>query len=57
MESLGLQPSEILEVVADRDVWQLNLELLTPQPLRSVYTERDRGRDSGFAAFAKEWSK
>jgi len=29
---LGLQPSEILEVVADRDVWRLNLELLAPQP-------------------------
>jgi len=29
---LGLQPSEILAVVADRDVWRLNLELLTPQP-------------------------
>jgi len=29
---LGLQPCEMLEVVADRDVWQLNLELLPPQP-------------------------
>jgi len=28
---LGLQPSEILEVVADRDEWQLNLELLPLQ--------------------------
>jgi len=25
--------------------------------LRSIYTERDRERDRGFAAFAKEWSK
>jgi len=25
---MGLQPSEMLEVVADRDVWRLNLELL-----------------------------
>jgi len=32
---LGLQPSEMLEVVADRDVWRLNLELLPPQPLRT----------------------
>jgi len=32
---LGLQPSEMLEVVADRDVWQLNLELL---PLQSSRT-------------------
>jgi len=27
---LGLQPSEVLAVVADRDVWRLNLELLPP---------------------------
>jgi len=32
---LGLQPSEMLVVVADRDVWQLNLELLPPQPSRT----------------------
>jgi len=30
----GLQPSEMLEVVADRDVCRLNLELLPPQPSR-----------------------
>jgi len=29
---LGLQPSEMLDVVADRDVWRLNLELLPLQP-------------------------
>jgi len=29
---VGLQPSEMLEVVADRDVWQLNLELLPRNP-------------------------
>jgi len=29
---LGLQPSEMLEVVADHDVWRLNLELLPLQP-------------------------
>jgi len=28
----GLQQSEMLEVVADRDVSRLNLELLLPQP-------------------------
>jgi len=28
---LGLQPSKMLLVVADRDVWRLNLELLSPQ--------------------------
>jgi len=32
---LGLQPSEMLEVVANRDVWRLNLELLPPQPSRT----------------------
>jgi len=32
---LGLQLSEMLEVVADRDVWRLNLELLPPQPSRT----------------------
>jgi len=32
---LGLQPSEMLAVVADRDVWRLNLELLPPQPSRT----------------------
>jgi len=31
---LGLQPSEMLEVVADRDVWRINLELFPPQPSR-----------------------
>jgi len=29
---LGLQPSEMLEVVADRDVCRFNLEMLPPQP-------------------------
>jgi len=29
---LGLQPSEILEVVTDRDVWRLSLELLPRNP-------------------------
>jgi len=32
---LGLQPSEMLEVVADGDVWRLNLELLPMQPSRT----------------------
>jgi len=32
---LELQPSEMLEVVADRDVWRLNVELLPPQLLRT----------------------
>ena len=31
---LGLRPSEMMEVVEDREVWRLNLELLPPQPSR-----------------------
>ena len=31
---LGLHPSEMMEVMEDREVWRLNLELLPPQPLR-----------------------
>ena len=29
---LGLRPSKMVEVMEDRKVWQLNLELLLPQP-------------------------
>jgi len=44
---LGLQPSEILTVVADRDVWRLNLELLPPQPSQTrAGTERKRSQES-----------
>jgi len=28
---LGFHPDEIIKVVADRDVWLFNLELLSPQ--------------------------
>ena len=31
---LGLQPNEVQEVVKDREVWRLNLELLPPRPSR-----------------------
>ena len=31
---LGLHPSEMMEVMEDREVWQLNLELLPRQPSR-----------------------
>ena len=31
---LGFHPSEMMEVMKDREVWQLNLELLPPQPSR-----------------------
>ena len=30
----GIRPSEIMEVMEDRKVWRLNLELLPPQPSR-----------------------
>ena len=29
---LGLQPSEIIDAMEDREVWRLNLKLLPPQP-------------------------
>ena len=31
---LGLHPSEMMDVMEDREVWQLNLELLPSQPSR-----------------------
>ena len=31
---LVLHPSKIMEVMEDREVWRLNLELLPPQPSR-----------------------
>ena len=32
MESLGTSPKRNVEVMEDREVWRLNLELLPPQP-------------------------
>jgi len=32
----GLQPSEMLEVVVDRDVWRLNFKLLPPETLTDM---------------------
>ena len=31
---LGLHSSKMMDVIEDREVWRLNLELLPPQPLR-----------------------
>ena len=31
---LGLRPSEMMEMIEDREVWRFNLELLPPQPSR-----------------------
>ena len=30
----GLRPSEMMEVIEDREMWRLNIELLPPQPSR-----------------------
>ena len=32
--SFGLHPSEMMDVMEDREVWRLNLKLLPPQPSR-----------------------
>ena len=32
----GLHPSEMVEVMEDREVWRLNLELLPLQPPRKI---------------------
>ena len=39
---LGLRPSEIMEVMEDREVWRLNLELLPPQPHGKAGNEERR---------------
>ena len=31
---LGLDPSDMMEVMEDREVWRLNLEQLPPEPSR-----------------------
>ena len=31
---LGLHPSEMMDVIEDRQAWRLNLDLLPPQPSR-----------------------
>ena len=33
---LGLHPSKMQSVLVDRELWRLNLELLTPQPSRKI---------------------
>jgi len=39
---LRFQPTEMLEVVADRDVLLLNLKLLPPQPLIDMSDRRKK---------------
>ena len=43
---LGFHPSEMMEVMKDREVWQLNLELLPPQPSRKRSNEERRRRQT-----------
>ena len=40
--SLGLHASEMMEVMEDREVWRLNLELLPSQPSRKAGNEERR---------------
>ena len=39
---LGLRPSEMMEVMEDREVWRLNLELLSPNPHGKAGNEERR---------------
>ena len=41
---LGLYPSEMMDVVEDREVWRLNLELLLPQPHGKAGNDERRKR-------------
>ena len=41
---LGLRPSEMIEVMEDREVWRLNLELLPPHPHGKAGNEERRRR-------------
>ena len=41
---LGLRPSEMMEVMEDREVWQLNLELLPRNPHGKAGNEERRRR-------------
>ena len=43
---LGLRPSEMMEVMEDREVWRLNLELLPPQPSRKSGQWRKKKKKS-----------
>ena len=43
---LGLRPSEMMEVMEDREEWRLNLELLPPQPSRKSGQWRKKKKNS-----------
>ena len=50
---LGLRPSEMMEVMEDREVWRLNLELLPPQPSRKSGQWRKKKKKKKI--FSMEW--
>ena len=37
-------PSEMMDVMGDREVWRVNLELLPPQPTRKAANKKRRRR-------------
>jgi len=52
---MGFQPSEMMEMVADRDVWRLNLELLPSQPHGHERALKKEDRCPRKAALTKKW--
>ena len=44
MKSLDFRPSEMVEVMKDRDVWQLNLELLPTHPRGKARKKKETNR-------------
>ena len=45
---LGLHTSEMMEVMKDREAWQLNLKLLPLQPLRKIEQRKCKQLSSYF---------
>ena len=45
---LGLRPSEMMEVMEDREVWRLNLELLPRNPHGKAGNEERRKKEELF---------
>ena len=54
---LGLRPSEMMEVMEDREVWRLNLELLPPQPWRKSGQWRKKKKISASNKQQIEWTR
>ena len=49
---LGLRPSEMMEMMEDREVWRLNLELLPPQPSWKSGQRRKKKKSYVMVGFA-----